>query len=105
MTSLQTFNAFGLLKITNKDVIVTMTAMKADGKPVNRAFGKEFDNPIEIGNEVQSITATVAIMIDQNSDFTVAIHEMETLGEIAVRDIPEAGQAIAQVAKMIKASL
>jgi hypothetical protein len=101
--TLQQFNAFGFVKATANEVSVSLTAITEDGKPISRVLLQEFEEPLDIFEPGEFVTATFAAMIEESGS-RIAYNDM-IISETRVADVPGVAGAVGKTINMVKKAL
>jgi hypothetical protein len=104
---LMTFNAFGSVKASANEVIVSITAITEKGKPISRVFLQEHDEPLEgIFKQGEFVTATFGVTIAEKGLNKLLFNdEIFVEGVDRVSDVPGVNQAIMKTVDMVKQAL
>jgi hypothetical protein len=99
------FNAFGLVKTTVDEVVVTITAITETGKAIHQVFAQVYDKPLKMDFPDGFVTASFAAMIeDKGSRIAFSDNDPEAESP-TVGDIPGVTRAVGKSINMVRESL
>ncbi len=100
---LLTFNAFGMLTVTPKKIIVNITAISGQ-RAIKRYISKDLRNPLpETGQK--TVAAAFGVWIEPGKRARITVSELATHEvEEKLLDIPDVGRLIEQAVHLIQDS-
>jgi hypothetical protein len=100
---LLTFNAFGIITITPKKVMVNITAVSGD-RAIKRQVSKELKAPLaEVGD--QTVAASFGVWMEPGKQARITVSEIATLQLTEpMADIPEVSRLLEQAIQMVENS-
>ena len=102
MNELLHFNAFGLVKATANEVVVSITAITETGKAIQQVFVHAYDTPLDIFGPEEFVTASFAAMIEEKGS-RIAYSDVDPeVGSPVVGDLPGVTRAVGKAINLIK---
>src|SRR5512138_382309 len=100
---LLTFNAFGIITITPKKVMVNITAVSGD-KAIKRQLSKELKEPMpEVGD--RTVAAAFGVWMEPGKQARVTVSEVGTLNLTEpLAHLPEVSRLLEQAIQLVEQS-
>ena len=96
-------NAFGVIRVTQKDVTIMLTSMKASGSAVNRSLILDLEEPpagIEPG---EMGSALLGVRIEEGKKAVVVFRELgELRSGLSLQKLPQTNSAIKQAIDLLR---
>ena len=101
-TNLLPINAFGIIRLTKGRIMVNVTAVRTDGKAINRLFTQEIAGGIDEIEENESPYAAFGAKLDQNNKWLVIFNEVLPLKNfVSIGDLKEVSAALNQAFELL----
>ncbi len=102
-SQLRTFNAFGIITITPKKIIVNITAVAGD-HAIKRVVNRELRQPLpEVGN--RTVAASFGAWLEPGNRARLTVSEVATAGVTdPLANIPEVERLLEQAISLIEQS-